>query len=87
MLNIPSPAVRCKVCNKKKRSVPLRHKCHCRCGYNQCRNHNADIAEYFILKYCNGCKARKYCSKRCQKKDWTRGDHRNNCNNNSNQNL
>ena len=72
---------RCQVCNKLKYGAPLRHKCHCRCGYNQCRNHTADLNEYVPLKYCSRCKTRKYCSRSCQKKDWTRGGHRNHCNN------
>ena len=81
MSNFPRPAPRCQVCSKPKYGAPLQHKCHCRCGYDRCRNHAADLSEYVPLKYCSRCKARKYCSRRCQKKDWTRGEHRNHCNN------
>ena len=28
---------------------------------------------------CPGCKKRTYCSKRCQKYDWSRNAHRNDC--------
>lgn len=49
----------------------------CWCGLNYCCNYCGKSPPK--LKKCSGCQDRWYCSRKCQKKGWTRFNHRHSC--------
>eukprot|EP01084_Bolivina_argentea_P089067 160789_1 len=53
--------------NKMKRNI--------KCNYKYCKNDQSKCK----LRLCSKCKIAYYCCKRCQKKDWSVGNHCNSC--------
>lgn len=47
------------------------------CGWRECKKKEVDEDDAF--KSCTECKIERYCSRRCQKKDWNEGDHKRLC--------
>ena len=49
-----------------------------KCSWIACENHWVDAAQH-ELRSCAGCGEVRYCSRACQKSDWKRGGHMDEC--------
>eukprot|EP01084_Bolivina_argentea_P280879 480445_1 len=57
--------------------VKTEQKLKMKCNYKYCNVKNSINSEkLWKFKFCSTCKIAFYCSRRCQKKDWNKGNHR-----------